>query len=82
MPSLLKCLSHLSFHSLYNELSEQSMLQLSLNQNKFLIKGKLGRWMSKFTLNVVKEFVTKFWQQTLEHRVRDSIAPKKTLIFN
>ena len=59
--------------------------------------GKLGVSLSKFSgwvnlvgreegllypTYVVKEFVTKFCQQTLEYRARDSIAPKCTLIFN
>ena len=46
--SVYNCLSQLSFHSLYNQLSEQSILQLSLNQTKCLINGKLGVWVSKF----------------------------------
>ena len=46
--SVYNCLSQLSFHSLYNQLSEQSILQLSLNQTICLINGKLGGWVSKF----------------------------------
>ena len=46
--SVYNCLSQLSFHSLHKQLSEQSILQLSLNQTKCLINGKLGVWVSKF----------------------------------
>ena len=45
--SVYNCLSQLSFHSLYNQLSEQSILQLSLNQTKYVLNVKLGAWVSK-----------------------------------
>ena len=42
------CSSQLSFRSPYNQLSEQSVLQLSLYHTKCLINGKLGGWVCQF----------------------------------